>query len=81
MNARASDLTREKASIKIGKNGLTKGIIGEVADQVTAHGAAKVKADRSAYGELGRKEFFQLLAKETGFHLVEVRGNTAILSR
>ena len=76
-----NDIRNGKPKLTIGKDGISQGVLEELAGMLKKDGFVKVKAIPSAYGDLDRRSFFSKLAEEGGFKLVEVRGHTAILGK
>jgi RNA-binding protein len=66
-----------KATIHIGKDGVTEGLIEEVKKQIKAHRIVKVKvlASTSEF----KKQMAEELAEKAGIELLELRGNTILL--
>jgi|APFre7841882630_1041343.scaffolds.fasta_scaffold14531_2 RNA-binding protein len=66
-----------KATIHIGKDGVTEGLVEEVKNQIKANKMVKVKvlASTSEF----KKEMAAELAEKANLELVEIRGNTVLL--
>lgn len=80
MNSRELDEVRmEHAMIRIGKNGLTDGILEEIKRQLKQKKIIKIKIGIKT--EENRKEFARKVAELTNSELVEVRGFTFILRK
>jgi RNA-binding protein len=67
-----------KATMHIGKDGLTEGLVEELRNQIKAHRLVKVKVLASSAAM--KREIAEDLAKKAGAELIEVRGNTLLLS-
>jgi len=67
--------------IHIGKNGITGALVAEIKTQLRKRGELKVNILKSARTESDRKEIAAEVADRTNSHLLQVRGNTFILSR
>lgn len=65
------------ASVHVGKNGITEGLVEELRKQLKERKVVKVKVLPGA--ESGKREIAEELAKKTGSELIEVRGNTVLL--
>jgi RNA-binding protein len=74
-----------KPLVRIGKQGVTQGIIEEVDSQLERSEIVKVRILRAALGEDNMKEMRTHISQEimerTKSDLVEIRGNTIILHR
>ena len=70
-----------KPTVFIGKNGITEPVISEVKQQLNARKVIKVKVLRSAKEEMDRKGIAEGVADSSGANLVELRGNTFVLSK
>jgi RNA-binding protein len=66
-----------KATIHVGKEGLTESVVEEVKNQIKAHKLVKVKVLAPSV-EI-KKEIAKDLEERTGAALIEVRGNTILL--
>jgi len=69
-----------KPTVIIGKQGVSESVIFEVKEQLKNQKVIKVKILKSAREEMDRKEIAENVANSTGAKLVELRGNTFILS-
>ncbi len=67
--------------IRVGKEGLTSGLIQEVDRQLEDKGLIKVRFEKSAVRKWDRKELAERLAELVDAELVDVRGRTAVLFR
>jgi RNA-binding protein len=83
---RAAKTEEEIVVVRVGKSGITEGLLSELDNVLRARGLVKVKLlknFRDAYGvESGNKdEVAEKLAKALGAEVVEVRGYTIVLRR
>ncbi|NIP33311.1 MAG: RNA-binding protein [Thermoplasmata archaeon] len=71
------------ATVSVGKEGLTAGVVDELDAQLKRHHLVKVRIQRSAIGpDKGSKDAQALeLAERLGADLVERRGHTVLLYR
>jgi RNA-binding protein len=67
-----------KATMHIGKDGLTEGLVEELRNQIKAHRLVKVKVLASSADM--KREMAENLAQKAGAELIEVRGNTLLFS-
>lgn len=67
----------EHADVRIGKNGLSEGIIQEIRRRLKEHKVVKVKIGIEV---ADRREFARRVAELVGAKLIEVRGKTFILA-
>ncbi len=69
-----------KATVQIGKDGVTEGVIKEIRQQLKKRKIIKIKflqnADRDNF-----KEKIESIARETNAEIVEIRGFTAVLKK
>jgi RNA-binding protein len=82
----AAKTEEEIVVVRVGKSGITEGLLSELDNVLRARGLVKVKLlknFRDAYGvESGNKdEVAEELAKALGAEVVEVRGYTIVLRR
>ena len=68
----------EHADVRIGKNGLTEGVINEIKRRLKDHDVVKVKIGIDVED---RRAFAREVAEKVGAKLIEVRGKTFILAR
>lgn len=68
-----------KATVIIGKDGVTEGVAKEIKEQVKKNHLVKVKFSRGLAGE--KKQFSEELAERTNTVLIEVKGFTLVLGR
>jgi RNA-binding protein len=66
-----------KATMHIGKDGLTEGLVEELRNQIKAHRLVKVKVLASSADM--KREMADDLAQRAGAELIEIRGNTILL--
>ncbi len=71
-----------KATIQIGKGGVTDGIVKEINAQLKRHKVVKVKLLRSAFSDEleDREALARAITERTGADLVEIKGNTIVLA-
>ena len=69
--------TELKATLHIGKDGVTDGLVEELKIQMKAHRLVKIKVLASSSDM--KKEMAEELATRAGAELIEVRGNTILL--
>ena len=74
-------LSQKKATVRIGKRGITDEVINEIMRQLEQKGYVKVKIEKNVvrYLEMDRKEVAKIVAERTGAELLEIRGRTFIL--
>ena len=75
------EMMEEKVNVILGKNGITKRIVDEVARRLKRNELVKVKALRSCLSTADCKSVAETLAKLTESLVVEVRGHTMVLFR
>jgi RNA-binding protein len=73
------EMCTEKPTIWVGKDGVTRRTIDEVARQLEKREMVKVKILKSALGDEQAKDLASTIAEQTESTLVEVRGHTPIL--
>jgi len=74
-----SELSTEKPTIWIGKDGTAQKIFGEISRQLEKREIVKIKIHKTALGEEEAKDIASKIAKETGSTLIDIRGHTIIL--
>ena len=74
-----SALSTEKATVHVGKEGVTAQVIEEVAKQLEAREMIKAKILKTALQEEEAKNIAAKIAEQTEAELVEVRGHTFLL--
>lgn len=74
---------RKSATVSLGKDGMTEGVVSELDAQLKRNHLVKVKVQRSvvAEGPGGKDAQAMELAEALGAELVERRGNTVLLYR
>jgi len=75
------ELSAEKPTIWIGKEGATSDMITEISRQLDTKEMIKIRILKTALKEETAKTLAQRIAKRTNAALVEVRGHTFILYR
>jgi RNA-binding protein len=73
------ELSSEKSTIRIGKNGTTKQVIGEISRQLEKKEMVKIKMLKSALRNKEAKAIASKIAQQTRASLVDVRGHTIML--
>ncbi|AWR93461.1 YhbY family RNA-binding protein [Acidianus brierleyi] len=68
----------QNAEVRIGKNGITEGIINEIKRRLKDHEVIKIKIGSK---DKNRKEIALKIAELANAKLIEVRGYTFILSK
>lgn len=74
-----SELSSEKPTIWIGKNGATERIVDEVSRQLEKREMVKIKILKSALRKEGAKSIASQIVEQSGATLIDVRGHTLIL--
>jgi len=74
-----SELSTEKPTIWIGKEGVSSHILNEISRQLEKREMVKVKVLKSALKEEETREVASKIAQETESTLIDVRGHTIIL--
>ncbi|MAK40719.1 MAG: hypothetical protein CL993_03205 [Euryarchaeota archaeon] len=71
-----------KATVRLGRNGLTESIMDEIRTQLSARSLVKIRLNRGfAIDSQQRTEIFSMLEEQTTSILVFSRGNVAVLWR
>ena len=71
-----------KATVRLGRNGLTESIMDEIRTQLSARSLGKIRLNRGfAIDSQQRTEIFSMLEEQTTSILVFSRGNVAVLWR
>lgn len=71
-----------KATVRLGRNGLTESIMDEIRTQLSARSLVKIRLNRGfAIDSQQRTEIFSMLEEQTSSVLVFSRGNVAVLWR
>jgi len=68
-------------AVRIGKNGLTEGLIEEIKRQLEKNGIIKVKVLKGIFQDIGKKKFAEELAAKTGSELIELVGFVVVLHK
>jgi len=68
-----------KSTIRVGKSGITTGVLKQINDHITAHELIKITL-RKVYGP-ERKELGETLAKLSNTELIQVIGGSVLLYR
>ncbi|ARM75026.1 YhbY family RNA-binding protein [Acidianus manzaensis] len=79
MNSEINDVKQQHATIRIGKNGLTDGILNEIKRQLKQKKIIKIKIASEINED--RRDFAKRVAEITESELIEVRGYTFILRK
>ncbi len=69
------------ADVRIGKNGISEGLINEIKRRLKTQGYVKVKILRNApeIEFMNRKDIAKIVAEKCGGKLIDVRGKTFVL--
>jgi RNA-binding protein len=70
-----------RASVRIGKSGLTETVLDEIRQQLQSRDLVKVKVNKGLFEREQRSEVWQYVAEQTASHLVLQRGNIGVLWR
>lgn len=73
------ELSAERPTVRVGKEGATPQIMEEVSRQLDKKGMVKVKILKSALKEGEAKSVASKIARQTDSTLIEVRGHTLML--
>jgi len=78
-----SEAQTMKATLQIGKGGISEGIIEEIKTQLKRQNLIKVKILQSAFSDEyeDREQIGKTLAERAGAELIEIKGNTIVLSK
>ena len=75
-----SALSRDlKATIRIGKSGITESLIAEISDQLSTKSIVKIKINRGLFEKADLKDVWNHLEESTNSKLVSSRGNVGVL--
>ena len=77
----AKRMASQSPTIRIGKAGITQGLVDEVSKQLDKRRVVKLRVLKSFLAEKTVKDVAADLARKTGSTLVEVRGHTFVLYR
>jgi len=75
------ELSAEKPTVWIGKNGISEDVLAEIDKQLEKTEMVKVKILKTALGKDKAKMMANKVAQQTNSTLVEIRGHTLILYR
>lgn len=75
------EVLSEPAKVRIGKSGLSEGIINEINRFLEKEGIVKVKVLKTALKELGVNEIATEVSRRLNAEVIDVRGHTFILKR
>ena len=70
-----------RASVRVGKAGLTETVIEEIRQQIHSRALVKIKVNKGLFEREQRSEVWSYLAENTGSELVLQRGNICVLWR
>ncbi len=70
-----------RASVRIGKSGLTETVLAEIRQQLQSRELVKVKVNKGLFEREQRSEVWQYIAEQTTSVLVLQRGNIGVLWR
>ncbi|MFQ6065576.1 MAG: YhbY family RNA-binding protein [Candidatus Bathyarchaeia archaeon] len=73
------ELSSEKPTIWIGKNGATEQVIAEISRQLKKKEKVKIRMLKSALGNKEAKAVASKVAQRTAANLIDVRGHTIML--
>ena len=76
-----NELSAEKPTVWIGKNGISREVLDEIDKQLERVEMVKVKILKTALGEDSAENIARKIAQGTESFLVEIRGHTIILYR
>lgn len=68
-----------KATIRVGKSGITENLISEITDQLATKSIVKIKINRGLFQKDDVKNVWTHLAESTNSILVSSRGNVGVL--
>lgn len=75
------ELSHEKPTVFIGKNGISREVSAEIDGQLERREMLKVRILKTALGEDNAKEIAAKIAQQTESVIVEVKGHTFMLYR
>ena len=79
-NVKKLALSRDlKATIRIGKSGITESLVAEISDQLSTKSVVKVKINRGLFDKNDLKNVWLHLETSTNSRLVSSRGNVGVL--
>jgi len=68
-----------KATIRIGKSGITESLVAEISDQLSTKSVVKIKINRGLFDKNDLKNVWLHLETSTNSRLVSSRGNVGVL--
>ena len=79
-NIKKLALSRElKATIRIGKSGLTENLVSEIIGQLSSKSIVKIKINRGLFDKNDLQNVWKHLENSTNSTLVSARGNVGVL--
>lgn len=69
-----------ESTVRIGKYGITEGVIKEIKNQLKKRKIIKIKFLKSTKSIASLEEFVEILEKKTGAEVLDVRGGTVVLA-
>jgi len=75
------EMSEEKPTIWIGRNGVTDQLLREVSNQLDRHGIVKMRIQRSALRSEDAMSLIQKIVQGTGSMLIDQRGHAFALHR
>lgn len=75
------DFTKEKPKIRVGKYGVTQGVVDEIVRRLEQNNVVKIKILKSCLKNESFDGIAEKIVKLTHSNLVETRGHTIILLR
>ena len=79
MRSKRKAVEELEVTVAVGKNGITEGVIDEIATQLKKRGTIKVRLHGES--KLARQEIARDLAERSDSKLVDIRGFTVVLTR
>ena len=70
-----------RASVRIGKSGLSETVLEEIRQQLQSRDLVKVKVNKGLFEREQRSEVWQYVAEQTASHLVLQRGNIGLCAK
>ncbi len=70
-----------RASVRIGKSGLSETVLEEIRQQLNSRDLVKIKVNKGLFEREQRREVWAFLSEKTGSELVLQRGNIGVLWR
>ena len=79
-NIKKLALSRElKATIRIGKSGLTENLVSEIIGQLSSKSIVKIKINRGLFDKNDLQKLWEHLSDSTNSTIVSIRGNVGVL--